>query len=148
MLAVPLFALRDRRFAAGGAGLRDLVQDGLSSARARADPITDPLTADKPAPCLSPHVHTFYGAAASLRPLDFLRGDANAVETQEMSTTISSVLHPMIYRGKWQVLHPGHLLARSLGSGAQRAPVSKPMPFKRFPNDCKAVFWTQSKGQV
>lgn len=72
--------------------------DFLPLAHVRTDPVTDPSNC-KGKPGVSSHVHTFYGAAASLRPsTSFGEMRAACGNSGNVDDNKSLYWHPTIYR--------------------------------------------------
>jgi hypothetical protein len=72
--------------------------DFLALGHVRTDPVTDPASCDGK-PGLSAHVHTYYGATASLRPTttyDEMR--ASCKNSGNVEENKSLYWHPSIYR--------------------------------------------------
>ena len=72
--------------------------DFLVLANVRTDPVTDPKNCNGK-PGVSPHVHTYYGAAASLRPdTSFKEMRAACGNSGNVDDNKSLYWHPAIYR--------------------------------------------------
>ena len=72
--------------------------DFLPLGHVRTDPVTDPANCDGK-PGVSSHVHTYYGAAASLRPsTSFKEMRAACGNSGNVDDNKSLYWHPSIYR--------------------------------------------------